>query len=83
MLNSLPIINGNFFFTFYYKKKNGGIQTHLGNFLKIIGAVAIQSVFCLEIYQNYIFFIFKKIIFKINISKQFKKIIFNKTKIKI
>jgi hypothetical protein len=59
MLNSLPIINGNFVFTFSYKK-NGGIQTHLEIFLKIIVAVAIQNVFLFKnILKLYIFY-FKK-----------------------
>jgi hypothetical protein len=37
-------------------------------------AVAIQSVFCLKIHQNKIFFYFFKIIFDISTSKQSENI---------
>jgi len=36
--------------------------------------VVVQSVFCLEMHQNNIFFIFLKIIFDINTSQRFKNI---------
>ena len=44
-------------------------------------AVAFQNVFHVEMYQNNIYFLFFKFIFKINTSKQFKiykKLNFNK-----
>jgi hypothetical protein len=44
--------------------------------------VAFQNVFCLEIYQNNMYFIFLKLIFNIthqNNLKLYKKLIFNKT----
>jgi hypothetical protein len=36
--------------------------------------VVVQSVFCLEMHQNNIFFIFKKIIFDINTLQRFENI---------
>jgi hypothetical protein len=41
---------------------------------EIIAAVVVHSVFCLEIYQNDIFFYFLKIIFKISTPKRSKNI---------
>jgi RNase P/RNase MRP subunit p29 len=40
----------------------------------IVVTVVIQNVFRLEIHQNDVFFLKKKIIFEINISKRFKNI---------
>jgi len=41
---------------------------------EIVVAVTVQSVFCLEMHQNKVFFYFLKIIFEINTSKQSKNI---------
>jgi hypothetical protein len=47
-------------------------MTRFKKLIESVVAVAFQSVFCVEIYQNDVFFIFKKFIFKINASKRSK-----------
>jgi flagellar biosynthesis protein FlhB len=57
--------------------------TEVDIFFLILILVVFQSVFHAEMHQNNIFFIFKKIIFKISASKRFKtlkKLFFSKNK---